>query len=128
VTTRALLPPPTIVRETRIGALLAATAVFVSDSRGGAFTTLRLPPPLTPVKACCETAPPATGKIPFVKLIGSFPRTSSGCAGTNPSNPVLERTNTPVTGRNRENPPNPPPNPNPGDHNHPNTGSNTQPP
>src|SRR5260370_42113937 len=116
-----LLPPPTIVRETRVGAAAAATAVLVSDSRGGAFITFHLSPAL--VDDCCETAPPATGNIPFARLIGSLPRTSSGCAGTSPSKPVFERTKTPVTGRNGAIPLNPQPNPTPGDHTHPKNGA-----
>src|SRR5258708_27284003 len=126
VTTRALLPPPTTVREPGVGAPAAATAVLVSDSRGGAFITFHLSPAL--VDDCCEPAPPATGNIPFARLIGSLPRTSSGCAGTSPSKPVFERTKTPVTGRNGAIPLNPRPNPSPGDHSHPKNGSNTQPP
>jgi hypothetical protein len=116
------LPVPTIVRETRAGAADAATAVFASASLGGVFITFQLSAVAPePVSACCETPPPATGKTPFAKLIGAFPFTSSGCAGTSPSNPFFERMNTPVTGRNGRNPPNPnPPNPpNPGDHSHP---------
>jgi hypothetical protein len=125
VTIRAALPPPTIVRETRAGAADAITAEFVSDSRGGAFITFQFCP--APATACCETAPPATGKTPLAKLIGCFPLASSGCTGTTPSNPFFDRMNTPVTGRNGTNPLNPP-NPSPGDHSHPNPGSNTHPP
>src|ERR1700687_243220 len=114
VSTRALLPPVTIVRETRDGATDAATAVFISDSRGGAFITFHLSP--------------APGKTPLARFIVSLPRTSSGCAGTSPSNPVFERMKTPVTGRNGAIPLKPRPNPNPGDHSHPKNGSNTRPP
>src|ERR1700682_1300983 len=130
VSTRALLPPVTIVRETRDGATDAATAVFISDSRGGAFITFHLSPAAAhaPASACPETAPPATGKTPLARLIGVLPRTSSGCAGTSPSKPVFERMKTPVTGRNGAIPLKPRPNPNPGDHSHPKNGSNTQPP
>jgi hypothetical protein len=119
-----------IVRETRVGAVAAAIAVVASASRGGAFITFQLSAvALEPVSACCETPPPATGKTPFAKLIGALPFTSSGCAGTNPSNPFFDRMNTPVTGRNGTNPPKPnPPNPSPGDHSHPKNGSKTHPP
>src|SRR5260221_10795362 len=118
--------PPAMLRGTRFAATAAATAVLVSDSRGGAFITFHLSP--VPADDCCETAPPATGNIPFARLICSLPRTSNGCAGTSPSKPVFERTKTPVTGRNGAIPLNPRPNPKPGDHNHPKDGSNTQPP
>jgi len=107
-----------------MGAADATTALPLSDSRGGAFMTFQLSPALA--AACCETLPPATGKTPRAKLIGAFPRESNGCVGTKPSNPVFERRNTPVTGRKGTNPLNP--NPSPGDHTHPNTGSNIQPP
>jgi hypothetical protein len=121
VTTRALLPPPTMVRDTRAGAVDAATAVFVNDSRGGAFITFQFFPASAPefATACCDTAPPATGKTPLVILIGALPFTSSGCAGTSPSKPAFDRMNTPVTGRNGATPLKPLPNPNPGDHSHP---------
>jgi hypothetical protein len=113
------LPPPTIVRETRAGAVDAATAVFVSASRGGAFITFQLSAVApAPVSACCETPPRATGKTPFAKLIGALPFASRGCAGTSPSKPFFDRMKTPVTGRNGRKPPNPNP-PNPGDHSHP---------
>jgi hypothetical protein len=89
-----------------MGALEAATAVPVSDSRGGAFMAFQLSAPaLALAMACCETAPPATGKIPLARLIGSLPFTSSGCVGTNPSSPFFDFTNTPVTGRNGMYPP-----------------------
>jgi hypothetical protein len=117
VTTRALLPAPTIVRETRAGATDAATAVFVNDSRGGAFITFQLEP--APEPACAATAPPLTAKTPLLRLIGSLPFTSSGCTGTSPSKPVLDLMKTPVTGRNGTNPLKPLPNPYPGDHSHP---------
>jgi hypothetical protein len=121
VTTRALLPEPTIVRETRAGAADVASAVFANASRGAAFTTFQLSAVArAPVKGCCETPPPATGKTPLARLIGSFPFASSGCTGTNPSKPFFDRMKTPVTGRNGANPPKPnPPNPSPGDHSHP---------
>jgi hypothetical protein len=112
---------PTIVRETRVGAADAATAVFASDSRGGAFITFQLSAVAPePVSACCETPPPATGKTPLARLIGVLPLASSGCAGTSPNKPFFDRMNTPVTGRNGTNPLKPnPPNPSPGDHSHP---------
>jgi hypothetical protein len=115
------------VRETLAGAIEAFTALTESAPRGGAFITFQLSVPLAAKRV--ETAPPLTVNIPFVKLIGSLPRISSGCTGTRPSNPVLDRRKTPVTGRNGANPLNPnPPKPKPGDHNHPNPGSKIQPP
>jgi hypothetical protein len=112
------------VRETRAGAVEALTALTASASRGGAFITFQLS--LVAAITWVETAPLATGKTPVLRLMGSLPRTSSGCAGTNPSNPVFDRRKTPVTGRNGTNPLNP--NPKPGDHSHPKPGSNIQPP
>src|ERR1700740_1083494 len=101
----------------RVGATDAATAVVVSDSRGGALITFQLSP--AAAIACAETVPPVTGKIPLARLIGCLPFTSSGCTGTTPSNPVFgDLTNTPVTGWNGINPPKPPANPSPGDHSH----------
>jgi hypothetical protein len=110
-----------IVRETRVGAGDPATAVLVSDSRGGAFITFQLSAvALEAASACRETPPPATGKTHFAKFIGVLPFASSGCTGTSPSSPFFERTKTPVTGRNGKYPPYPtPPKPSPGDHSQP---------
>jgi hypothetical protein len=125
VTTRVPALPCKTVRETRVGAAEALTALAVNASRGGVFSVFQLA--FVAAIALEETVPAFTGKIPLVRLIGSFPRTSSGCTGTKPSNPVLDRKKTPVTGRNGTNPLNPP-KPKPGDHSHPSPGSNIHPP
>src|SRR5260370_24701599 len=106
VTRRVPASPASTVRETRSGAAETPTALTVSALRGGAFIAFQLSLVFTAARE--ETAPAVTGKIPFARLIGTLPRASSGCTGTKPSNPVLERTQTPVTGRNGTNPLNPP--------------------
>lgn len=112
VTTRALLPFETIVRDTRVGADDGFTALALKDSRGGVFNAFQLSPATLTIVSR-DTVPPATGKMPRARLIGAFPRTSNGCVGTSPNNPDFDLRNTPVTGRYGENPFIP--NPNPGD-------------
>src|SRR5271154_6008510 len=89
-------PPESVVRETCSGRELGA-GELVSVLLAGDFSTLQVFEELGTTAE--ETTPRSTGKTPWVRFTGVFPRTSSGWIGTIPTAPVFERTQVAVAGR-----------------------------
>src|SRR5208282_4880221 len=90
-------PPESVVRETGSGRELGARELVSGALRTGDFSTFQTFEVLGTVAE--ETTPRSTGKTPWARFTGVFPRTSDGWMGTIPTAPVLERTQVAVAGR-----------------------------
>src|SRR5277367_5991327 len=96
-------PPESVVRETGSGRELGARELDNGALRTGDFSTFQASEELG--SAAEETTPRSTGKTPWARFTGVFPRTSSGWIGTIPTAPVFERTQVAVAGRQAVKPP-----------------------